>query len=187
LWWLATKRCAGDKRRAFAWALACVCVLALARDAFIFYQQTRLLPNRLATKNYRETLAQTPPDAVLIAGGQTVAVNYWRNLGLGRWEAIGTGGGWPGDALIPLIEQHLANGRRVFLDPRPQAWAVCGWQAQETRQIAGLEQRFRFRLSGNLYEICRFDQGECKDSPNLSALLPEHRPADLKLCFNVAN
>ena len=36
-------------------------------------------------------------------------------MGSGTWKTIGTGGGWPGDQnLVPVIEDHLREGRRVF-------------------------------------------------------------------------
>ena len=177
---------AGDKRRAFMYALACVCVVALARDAFIFRQRAWLTPSRLATQNYRQTLAQIPPDAVILAGAQTVAVTYWHNLGLGQWETIGTGGGWPGAQLIPLIRQYLANGRRVFLDADPRAWAVCGWQAQETRMLPELEKNFRFRQVGqNLLELLSPTATDAPDTADLSRLLPENRPLDVRRCFSL--
>ncbi len=181
----------GDKRRGFAWALACVCVVALARDALIWGQKARLTPKRLASKNYREKLAQIPPDAVVMAGARTVAVHYWRNLGLGQWETIGTGGGWPDAQLIPLIQQHLANGRRVFLDTDPHAWAVCGWQMSETRRLPELERYFRFRAVSltlpTLYEIRLPDDATALAQPHLSSLLPENRPADVHRCFSLTD
>ena len=31
----------------------------------------------------------------MISGAQTIAVIYWKAIGAGEWETIGTGGGWP--------------------------------------------------------------------------------------------
>jgi hypothetical protein len=128
-------------------------------------------------------LQRVPRDAVLLAGGQTVAVTYWRGLGLGQWEAIGTGGGWPGERLVTLIENYLRDGRRVFLDADPDVWSPCGWQLEETRAISRLSARFRFRrFSESIYEIRPSDDESALDVPGLQKLLPENRPADLKKC-----
>jgi len=51
----------------------------------------------------------------MISGAQTIAVTYWKAIGAGDWKTIGTGGGWPGDNLVPLIEEHLREGT-------PPAW-----------------------------------------------------------------
>jgi hypothetical protein len=52
--------------------------------------------NRLAqAKTYDARLKLIPRDAVVIAGAQTVAVQYWRGIGLGEWDWIGVGAGWP--------------------------------------------------------------------------------------------
>jgi hypothetical protein len=118
-----------------------------------------------------------------MAGAQTVAVNYWRELGFSQQEAIGTGGGWPGAQLEAVIQGYLDKGRRVFLDTDPRGWAVCGWASEETRQLPTLQNRFRFRGHAPLYEFCRPDAADCLATPNLAALLPENRPQDMALCF----
>ena len=74
---------------------------------------------RAMSKEYRHQLANVPRDAVMISGSQTIAVTYWKAIGAGDWKTIGTGGGWPGDNLVPLIESYLAESRRVFLDTDP--------------------------------------------------------------------
>ena len=115
--------------------------------------------------------------------GQTVAVTYYRGIGMGRWEVIGTGGGWPGPALVPVIERYLQQGRRVFLDADARWWAVCGWSLEETRAISGLESRFRFRrVSETIFEIRPADDASANDQPDLQSLLPENRPLDTKKC-----
>ncbi len=71
---------------------------------------------RALAKDYRARLALVPRDAVMISGSQTVAVTYWRGLGAGEWDVIGSGGAWPGAQLSSVIATSLAEGRRVFLD-----------------------------------------------------------------------
>ena len=91
------------------------------------------------SKQYRHQLEKLPRDAVMISGSQTIAVTYWKAIGLGNWKTIGTGGGWPGDNLVPVIEEHLQGGRRVFLDADPRWWLPCGWQRDEIPAIVALE------------------------------------------------
>ncbi|HEX8852844.1 MAG TPA: hypothetical protein VF754_05120, partial [Pyrinomonadaceae bacterium] len=96
---------------------------------------------------------------------------------------IGTGGGWPGEGLVPVIERYLQQGRRVFLDSDPRWWDVCGWQLAETRAIGGLESRFHFRrVSDTIFEIRPLDDETAHDAPDLQNLLPENRPADVRKC-----
>ena len=79
--------------------------------------------NRLAqAKTYDAQLKLIPRDAVVISGAQTVAVQYWRGIGLGEWDWIGVGAGWPQGQLESKIDAHLRSGRRVFLDADPRWW-----------------------------------------------------------------
>ncbi|MBD0370873.1 MAG: glycosyltransferase family 39 protein [Pyrinomonadaceae bacterium] len=135
-------------------------------------------------RDYRERLVLLPKDAVVIAGGQTVGVTYWRGVGLGDWDVIGTGAGWPGNSqLSPLIESYLTAGRRVFLDTDARLWAPCGWQLEETREIVKLESRFHFRrVSETIFEIRPVTDGAAQDAPRLERLLPENRPEEMKAC-----
>jgi 4-amino-4-deoxy-L-arabinose transferase-like glycosyltransferase len=129
-------------------------------------------------KEYRSRLEKIPSEnSVVIAGGQTVAVSFWRGVGAGKWEIIGTGGGWPGDErIVEVINEHLNRGRRVFLDADPRQWSPTGWQISETRAIAGLENAFRFRrISDTIYELRPPSDETANDDPNLEALLPENR------------
>ncbi len=139
---------------------------------------------RVMSKHYREQLIQLPHDAIMISGSQTIAVTYWKAIGLGAWETIGTGGGWPGDEnLVPLVEKHLNRNRRVFLDTDQRWWLPCGWQRDEIPSIVSLQQRFRFRrVTDTIYEIRPGDDLSASDFPNLERLLPENRPDDLKKC-----
>ncbi len=124
-----------------------------------------------------------PDDAVIIAGGQTIAVNYWRGIGAGRWDTIGTGSGWPADKLDSVIESYLTSGRRVFLDADPRWWSPCGWQRDETTALLSLESRFRFRRAGDmLYEIRPQNDDTARDQPELRTLLPENRTVETAKC-----
>jgi hypothetical protein len=119
----------------------------------------------------------------MIAGAQSIAVTYWRGIGLGRWEVIGAGSGWPGPELASTIERYLADDRRVFLDTDPRLWPVCGWQETETRELVAIEQRFRFRkLSDSIYEILPLSTDAPLEQPHLKSLLPENRPTDVEKC-----
>jgi 4-amino-4-deoxy-L-arabinose transferase-like glycosyltransferase len=138
---------------------------------------------RALSKNYDKQLALLPRDAVVIAGQQTVAVTYWRGVGEGEWETIGTGGGWPGAQLVPAIENYLKLGRRVYLDSDPAWWFVCGWQRDEIPEIVKLESQFNFRRVTNyMYELRLKDDASSDDTPDLKRLLPANRPDDVAKC-----
>ncbi|MBV9957160.1 MAG: hypothetical protein JO360_02010, partial [Acidobacteria bacterium] len=122
-------------------------------------------------------------DAVVIAGGETVAINYWQGIGVGEWQTIGTGSGWPGDKLVPLIEKYLSEGRRVFLDADPRWWSPCGWQKEETMVLPTLETHFAFRrVSPTILEIRPTTDASAQDKAFLQNLLPENRPEDTRIC-----
>ena len=128
-------------------------------------------------------LANLPRDAVMISGSQTIAVTYWKAIGAGRMGNDRHGGGWPGDNLVPLIENYLKDGRRVFLDSDPRWWLPCGWQRDEIPAIVNLQQHFSFRrVTDTIYEIRPRDDKSATDKPNLEKLLPENRPEDTKKC-----
>jgi hypothetical protein len=148
----------------------------------------QFIERRAMSKEYRRQLANVPRDAVMISGAQTIAVTYWKAIGAGSWETIGTGGGWPGDRLDPLIETYLKEGRRVFIDTDPRWWLPCGWQRDEIPTIVNLQQRFSFRrVTGTIYEIRPRDDKGATDSPNLERLLPQNRPEDTKKCPPLSN
>lgn len=173
----------GSARRAFQSAVAGVLFVAVVLGLFLKPSRDRFVEKHALTRSYLARLESVPPGGVLLAGGQTVAVTYGRGLGLGQWEAIGTGGGWPGERLVPVIENYLQQGRRVFLDTDPDLWSPCGWQLEETRAISGLAAHFRFRrFSESIYEVRPASDETAMDAPDLRALLPEQRPADLKKC-----
>ncbi|HYO99577.1 MAG TPA: hypothetical protein VER76_05265, partial [Pyrinomonadaceae bacterium] len=108
--------------------------------------------------------------------GQTVAVNYYRGLGYGRWDTIGTGGGWPGAKLTHQIEWHLRQGHRVFVDIDPRLWSMDSWHEQETRALVRLPEHFRFRhYAGTIYELRPPEDETARDDPNLRILLNKTR------------
>ncbi|HEX8492857.1 MAG TPA: glycosyltransferase family 39 protein [Pyrinomonadaceae bacterium] len=173
----------GDARRSFWSAIAGVAFVAVVLGLLLKPSHARFVEKHALTRSYLVRLERVPPDGVLLAGGQTIAVTYWRGLGLGQWEAIGTGGGWPGERLVPIIEDYLTRGRRVFLDTDPRLWSPCGWQLEETRAIASLASSFRFRhFSDSIYEIRPATDETARDVPDLQSLLPEQRPTDVKKC-----
>ncbi len=168
-------------------------VSALAGVAFIGALMILLVPpagneyfNRLAqAKTYDARLKLIPRDAVVIAGAQTVAVQYWRGIGLGEWDWIGVGAGWPAGQLESKIDEHLKTGRRVFLDADPRWWLPCEWHLIEVRELAAVEPRFRFKqIAPTIYEIRPLEDPSATDHPHLEKLLPENRPEEVKKCFN---
>ena len=163
----------GNARRALLYTCALVVAASLLTGTLVYVFASRTLASHAMTKEYRARLASLPRDAVVMAGGQTVAVNYYRGLGLGEWDIIGTGGGWPGaEGLARQIEWHLSQGHRVFVDADPRLWSMDSWHEQETRALVNLETRFRFRrFAGTLYEIRPPGDDTARDDPNLRPLL----------------
>lgn len=173
----------GSARLAFALCFAVLVGLGIVFGLLIKPVSQEFIDRRAMSKEYRRQLANVPRDAVMISGAQTIAVIYWKAIGAGEWETIGTGGGWPGDNLIPIIEEHLNQGRRVFIDIDPRWWTPCGWQRQEIPIIVDLEKSFRFkRVTENIYELRPATDTTANDAPDLSRLLPENRPEDTKKC-----
>lgn len=170
-------------RRAFLSVIAGVILVALVLSIFLKPSRDKFTAQHAATKEYRARLMLVPPRAVMISGAQSIAVTYWRGIGEGDWDVIGAGSGWPGPELVHVIEKNLMEGRRVILDEDPRFWPVCGWQETETRELAGIEQRFHFhRISDTLYEIRPLTDNAALDSPDLKSLLPENRPAEVEKC-----
>jgi len=165
-----------------------VCALAVVTFAVVFGIYIRpvsreYIIRRAMSKEYRQQLTNVPRDAVMISGSQTIAVTYWKAMGLGDWKTIGTGGGWPGDQLIPEIRSYLNSGKRVFLDADPQWWLPCGWQRDEIPAIVDLQNHFAFRrVTETIYELRPLNEPDARDLPNLKSLLPENRPEDMKKC-----
>jgi dolichyl-phosphate-mannose-protein mannosyltransferase len=179
----ALSRRFGGVRVAFVSCVAAVLILGLVFSLLIRPASKQFIERRAMSKEYRHELAKLPRDAVMISGSQTIAVIYWKAIGAGAWEAIGTGGGWPGDNLVPLIENYLAEGRRVFLDTDARWWLPCGWQRDEIPAIVDLQRRFNFRqVTDTIYEIRSRGDKSATDFPNLERLLPENRPEDTKKC-----
>ncbi len=175
-------------RLAFVTCVAAVLMLAVMFGILIQPASQRFIERRAMSKEYRHQLANLPRDAVMISGSQTIAVTYWKAIGAGNWETIGTGGGWPGDHLVPLIENYLKENRRVFLDADPRWWLPCGWQRAEIPAIVGLQERFSFRrVTDTIYELRPRGEPGTSDSPNLQRLLPENRPEDTKKCPPVSS
>ena len=164
------------------------CAGAVVLLAGIFFLCVRpvnreFIERRAMSKEYRTRLEKVPPDAIMISGAQTIAVHYWASIGQGRWKTIGTGGGWPGDKLFSIVQNHLNHRRRVFIDADPRWWLPCGWQRDEIPLIVELGNRFSFRhVDETIYEISWKGDPNARDDPNLSRLLPENRPEDTEKC-----
>ncbi len=173
----------GNMQRAL---VACtVVVVSLAVIFFIYVRPIsfEFIQRRAMSKEYKHRLELVPSDAIMISGSQTVAVHYWAAIGEGNWKTIGTGGGWPGDRLVPTIEDYFAQGRHVFIDADPRWWIPCSWQRDEIPVIVELEKRFSFRhVQDTIYEIRPAGDPQAHDYPNLKRLLPENRPEDTKKC-----
>ncbi|HEY0365836.1 MAG TPA: glycosyltransferase family 39 protein [Pyrinomonadaceae bacterium] len=180
---IAEKRMRTERRAMFACAAL---IVALAVTFFIFMRPVsyEFIERRAMSREYKHRLEQLPLDAIMLSGAQTIAVNYWAAIGDGRWKTIGTGGGWPGDQLFSIIQNHLNHRRRVFIDTDPRWWLPCGWQRDELPSIVELEKRFSFRhVSDTIYEISWLGDPAATDHPNLTRLLPENRPEDTKKCM----
>src|SRR4030095_8938083 len=106
----------GSVRLALAASVTAALVVALIFAVLSRRTGQQFSERRAMSKEYRHQLANVPRDAVMISGSQTIAVIYWKAIGAGEWKTIGTGGGWPGDNLVPLIETYLSDNRHVFLD-----------------------------------------------------------------------
>lgn len=173
----------GDERRAFISVLAGLALIAVVLGLYLKPSRDKFTAQHAAGLVYRERLAFVPEDAVLISGSQSIAVTYWRGIGMGRWEVIGAGSGWPAGGLAALIEKHLTENRRVVIDADPRFWAPCGWQAAETRELAALDSGFNFRrLTEHLYEVRPLTDETAPDEANLKTLLPENRSLEVQRC-----
>jgi hypothetical protein len=182
-WILALTRRYGSVGFAFRCIVGVILVVALAFGVYVKPISRDFVEKRALTKGYRQQLMKLPRDAVMISGAQTIAVKYWAGIGSGNWAAIGTGGGWLGDKLVPTIEDHLSQGDRVFLDADPRWWSPCSWQRDEIPTIVDLENRFSMRrATDTIYELRPLGEPSAHDFANLQSLLPENRPEDVKRC-----
>jgi hypothetical protein len=180
---VVTSKVLGNARRGL---LACVIVIVGFATTFSVLMRPvsfEFIERRAMSKNYKQRLENLPSDAVMISGSQTIAVTYWKAIGAGNWETIGTGGGWPGDKLFSVIDDHMAKGKRVFIDSDPRWWLPCSWQREEIPTIVGLQKHYRFRkMSESIFELRPMNDETALDQPNLERLLPENRPEDAKKC-----
>jgi 4-amino-4-deoxy-L-arabinose transferase-like glycosyltransferase len=173
----------GSVRRAFLSVIVGVAFTALALGFYLKPSRDKFTAQHAAGKDYGARLALVPEDALMISGAQSIAVTYWREVGMGRWDVIGAGSGWPEGELAAVIEKHLAENRRVVIDADPRFWSPCGWQETETRELAGLESRFHYRrISEHLYEVRPITDDSARDTPNLKELLPENRSDEVEKC-----
>jgi len=175
-------------RIAFAASVALLLALAAVFTLALRPASKQFIARRAMSRDYHFALEKLPRDAVMISGAQTIAVTYWKAIGLGQWETIGTGGGWPGDKLVLIINDYLSEGRRVFLDADPRWWLPCGWQRDEIPEIVRLQNLFRFRrVTETIYELRPAAESDARDAPHLERLLPINRPEDTKKCPPISN
>jgi hypothetical protein len=181
---IQTKRF-GTEQRGFVSAIICIALVAFFMGVLIQPKSNEYF-NRLAqAKTYDEQLKLIPRDGVVIAGAQTVAVQYWRGIGLGQWDWIGVGAGWPQGQLESKIAEHLKAGRRVFLDVDPRWWLPCSWHVTEIEELSRIQPHFHFRqVAPTIYEIRPVEDQSALDQPHLENLLPEKRPEEVKRCFD---
>jgi MFS family permease len=173
----------GNMPRAFVACAGAIVLMAVVLFIYMRPISYEFIERRAMSREYKHRLEQLPPDAVMISGAQTIAVNYWAAIGDGDWKAIGTGGGWPGDRLFSVVENYLGEGRRVFIDADPRWWLPCGWQRDEIPTIVRLEEHFSFRrVTETIYELRPREDPAAKDNPDLKRLLPENRPEDTRKC-----
>ncbi len=176
-------QCMHTMRRAFVSCVVTLLVFAVVFTLLLRPASHQFIERRAMSRDYRYQLEKLPPDAIMISGAQTIAVTYWKAIGLGKWETIGTGGGWPGKEFVPRIQSYLAEGRRVFVDTDPRWWLPCGWQRDEIPAVVDLQNRFSFRHATDMiYEIRPRGEAGATDFPNLEKLLPVNRPEDTKKC-----
>ncbi len=172
-----------SESRAFISSMVILVLIAIVSGLGLAPLRAKSIEKHAITKNYRERLAALPSDAIVMAGGQTVAVTFWRGVGEGRWDVIGTGSGWPGNRLIPIIESYLSSGRRVFVDTDRIAWSPCGWQRGEISVLVSIESQFRFRrVTETIFEVRPATDSSAVDKPELQRLLPENRANDMAAC-----
>ena len=175
----------GDERCGFVMAIAALALVAAVMGVVISPRSNEYM-NRLAlAKDYDQQLRKMPRDAVVIAGAQTVAVTYWRGIGLGEWDWIGVGAGWPKDLLKTKIDEHLTAGRRVYLDADPRWWLPCAWHIPEIEELVSIEPHFHFRrIAPTVFEIRPLTDESATDQPHLQKLLPAARPEEVSKCFD---
>lgn len=180
---VGTKKLRSPRRR-FVVLTAVILIVALTMGVLL---RARIhdYRGRLAfAHDYIGSLRLLPHDAVVMAGFATVAVTYWRGIGLGDWEHIGTGAGFPAGQLQSKIDGHLRAGKRVFIDTDLRWWQPCSWQTGELREVVALEPHFHFRrVAPTIFEIRLVADTSATDQPNLNNLLPESRSEEVKKCF----
>ncbi len=175
-----TKRRGDNARRGFVVCVAGVVCMALVIGGIFYPFAWPTIESHGLTKEYRARLALLPRDAVVIAGGQTVSVTFWRGVGAGEWEVIGTGGGWPYGRLAEVIDDYLRAGRRVFIDVDTRLWFTDSWRGKETHELIAAAARFRFRrFSDTIYEIRPPTDAMANDTPDFQRLL-ERAPSNVQ-------
>jgi 4-amino-4-deoxy-L-arabinose transferase-like glycosyltransferase len=161
-----------NAKRAFASIVILIFIINIIVGALCLPAARHAHAHHQMTAEYLKRLQLLPSNAVIIAGGQSVAIGYWRGLGAGEWETISTGSGFPNGHLRETIENYLRANRRVFLDADPRLWTTRGWQGAETREVVGLQNQFHFRkISDTIYELRPVEDETAQAAPDLQKLL----------------
>jgi 4-amino-4-deoxy-L-arabinose transferase-like glycosyltransferase len=118
--------------------------------------------NASAARRYLATVEKLPPDAVFIVGRYTPLINFYQGLGARpTWETISPGAGWPDEQLDEVIDQHLAEGRAVYVDFDESLWLLG--KRVVSRERVGLEMiRTSYQLApveGTLFRVLRRNDG----------------------------
>lgn len=90
-----------------------------------------------AASQYLSRIDNLNRDAVFIVGSRTPLVNFYRSIGARpNWKTIAAGSGWPDEQLDDLIDQHLSEGRAVYVDFDENLWK--NGERGENREAPGL-------------------------------------------------
>lgn len=175
----------GNARRGLIAIAAAIGLCTVAFGAYAWPLRARIASVRTAAKQYQDQLITLPGDAILIAGAQTIAVKYWSAVDSGEWDVIAPGAGWPRGHLAAEVQARLNAARPVFVDTNPLWWQPCGWHVPEIEELAQLQFNFRFRrVAKTIYEIRLPQDLSAAENPQLTQLLPENRPREVRDCFD---
>jgi hypothetical protein len=121
-----------SRRAATVWALLHLASFAVAALPIRIFRQAQF-----ERKAYVEELRRTiPGDALLIGGGYSAVLDYYRVVG-GRpgWRILWSGWEWSGDGVRASIADALARGEPVYVCDGPNEWLNFELERLELHQI----------------------------------------------------